>query len=157
MLDDHKTRLEAILKKQKKEKDSVKQRQVEKEQKLKDAVKDFDDKKEKEIKPAFEELLEVFESYGRHEVHITEENDRLPNYTPKQPPGITFHLVSRALASDNSISLRFVLRLDAEKRIVTAFSSTGKKLVEQTQISLDAVDRKWVQEEFVDYLESLKK
>jgi hypothetical protein len=157
MLDDHKNRLEAILKKQKRDKESVQQRRIEKDQKLRDAVKDFDDKKEKEIKPAFEELLEVFESYGRHEVHITEENDRLPNYTPRLPPGITFHLVSRTQATENSRSLRFIMRLDAEKRIVRVFGSTGKKLVEQTQISLDAIDRKWVQEEFVDYVESLKK
>ena len=157
MLDDHKNRIEAILKKQKKEKDSVEQRRIDKENKLKDAVKDFDDKKQNEIKPAFDELLDVFKSYGRHDVHMSEENDRLPGYTPKTPPSITFHLTNRAQAVDNPRSLRFILRLDAEKRLVRVLSSSGKKMTERTQIALDAIDRKWVQEEFVNYLETLKK
>ncbi len=156
MLEEHKNRIEAILKKDKKQKESVEQKKLEKEQKLRDTVKSFDNKKEAEIKAAFDELLDVFKSYGRNEVHVTEENDRLPNYTPRLPPSITLHLTNRAQAADNQKSLRFVLRLDAEKQIVRVFTSSGKKLTERTQISLDAIDKKWVQEEFVNYLETLK-
>jgi hypothetical protein len=157
MLEDHKNRIEAILKKQKKEKETVEERRAEKENKLKEAVKDFEAKKESDIKPAFNELLDVFKSYGRNEVHVTEENDRLPGFQTRQPPSVTLHLSSRAQAADNTRTLRFKLELNPETRIVRLFTSTGKKLVEKTQIALDAMDKKWVQEEFVSYLESLKK
>jgi hypothetical protein len=154
VLDEHKSKLESILKKQQKDADAGKSKLREKEQKRREALDAFEKKKAAEIKPALEELIEVFRGHGRREVHLTEENDRLPNFRPKFPPSVTIHLVSRAQAAENPQSLRFSLRFDADTLTMTVWASNRKRVTQRASAPLDAVTAKWIQEEFVKYVES---